>query len=117
MKRTAEGAIACGFWGLLIGALFLEPVGAASRAVSAALYVAGLNATFIKKLAAHLKPGNAALFLLIKVMASDNVLKEIKRFGGVMLKTSLDETKEQVLREALQHAISAETTAIAADYS
>jgi uncharacterized membrane protein len=35
-------------------------------------------------------------------MTEDKVLKQIQGFGGVVLKTSLDETKEQVLRDALQ---------------
>jgi len=35
---------------------------------------------------------------------SELVLKEISAFGGVVLKTSLDETKEQVLRDALEKA-------------
>lgn len=111
LKRTAEGAIACGFWGLLIGALFRDPAGstsAATSAVATALNAVGLNDTFVKKLTTSLKPGNSALFLLIKIMAPDVVLKEIRRVGGVMLKTSLDETKEQVLREALQRAVTAE---------
>ncbi len=40
-------------------------------------------------------------------MTADKVLKEIQGFGGVVLKTSLDETKEQVLRDALQRATAA----------
>jgi uncharacterized membrane protein len=40
-------------------------------------------------------------------MTADKVLKEIQGFGGVVLKTSLDETKEQVLRDALQRASAA----------
>jgi uncharacterized membrane protein len=32
------------------------------------------------------------------------VVKEIKDAGGVVLKTSLDETKEKVLRDALASA-------------
>jgi uncharacterized membrane protein len=56
----------------------------------------------MKDLAANIAPGNAALFLLIQEMTEDKVLKQIEGFGGVVLKTSLDETKEQVLRDALQ---------------
>jgi uncharacterized membrane protein len=40
-------------------------------------------------------------------MTADKVLKEIEGFGGVVLKTSLDETKEQTLRDALQRASAA----------
>jgi uncharacterized membrane protein len=38
-------------------------------------------------------------------MTADKVLKEIKDAGGVVLKTSLDETKEQVLRDALSKTV------------
>jgi uncharacterized membrane protein len=37
-------------------------------------------------------------------MTADKVLNEIKDAGGTVLKTSLDETKEQVLRDALAKA-------------
>jgi len=37
------------------------------------------------------------------------VLNEIKDAGGVVLKTSLDETKEKVLRDALAKATATET--------
>jgi uncharacterized membrane protein len=38
------------------------------------------------------------------------VLKEIEGYGGTVLKTSLDESKEQVLREALSRASTQEAT-------
>jgi uncharacterized membrane protein len=46
-------------------------------------------------------------------MTADKVLKDIERFGGVVLKTSLDETKEQVLRDALQRASAEQESAAA----
>jgi uncharacterized membrane protein len=108
------GAASGSFWGLLIGVLFLNPIigvalGAASGALGGALTDFGINDTFMKELAASIQPGNAALFVLIKNMTADKVLKEIKDSGGVVLKTSLDETKEQVLRDALAKAATTET--------
>jgi uncharacterized membrane protein len=55
----------------------------------------------MKDLAASLQPGNAALFVLIHKMTGDKVLEAIKGTGGTVLKTSLDHTKEQALRDAL----------------
>jgi len=55
----------------------------------------------MKDLAASLQLGNAALFLLIKKMTTDKVLADPKGEGGSVLKTSLDHTKEQALRDAL----------------
>ena len=109
VNTTAVGAASGSFWGLLIGVLFLNPiigvaVGAASGALGGALSDFGINDAFMKQLASSIKPGNAALFVLIKNMTADKVLKEIQDSGGVVLKTSLDETKEQALRNALAKA-------------
>lgn len=68
----------------------------------------GINDAFMKELSANLQPGNAALFVLIKEMTADKVLKEIQDAGGTVLKTSLDDTKEQLLRKALAKATEAE---------
>ena len=112
VNTTAAGAVTGSFWGLLIGVLFLNPligaaIGAASGALGGALTDVGIDDAFMKKLSASLQPGNAGLFLLVQEMTADKVLKEIEGFGGVVLKTSLDETKEQTLRDALQRASTA----------
>ncbi len=106
MNTTAVGAISGGFWGLLIGSIFLMPllgasIGAASGALGGALTDYGINDGFMRELATNLKPENAALFLLIRKMTADKVLDELKGTGGTVLRTSLDHTKEQTLRDAL----------------
>jgi len=78
-------------------------LGAAS-ALGGALSDFGIDDSFMKELSANLQPDNAALFLLIMHMTANKVLNEIKDAGGVVLKTSLDETKEKVLRDALASA-------------
>jgi len=115
VNTTALGAASGSFWGLLIGVLFLNPIlgvalGAASGALGGALSDFGINDAFMKELAASIQPGNAALFVLIKHMTADKVLKEIKDAGGVVLKTSFDETKEQILRDALAKTTTAPET-------
>jgi uncharacterized membrane protein len=119
VNTTAVGAASGSFWGLLVGVLFLNPIigvalGAASGALGGALTDFGINDAFMKDLASSIQPGNAALFVLIKNMTADKVLKEIKDAGGVVLKTSLDETKEQALRDALGKAVATETPPAAA---
>lgn len=109
VNTTTVGAASGSFWGLLIGVLFLNPligvaVGAASGALGGALSDYGINDKFMKELSASLQPGNAALFVLIQNMTADKVLKEIQDAGGTVLKTSLDDTKEQLLRDALAKA-------------
>jgi hypothetical protein len=49
----------------------------------------------MKELSANIQPGNAALFVLVKSMTADKILKEIKDAGGIVLKASLDEMKEK----------------------
>ncbi len=109
INTTAAGAVSGSFWGLLIGVLFLNPLlgaalGAAGGALGGALTDVGINDQFMKQLAESIHPGDAALFVLIESMTADKVIDQIKHFGGVVLKTSLDETKEEVLRNALASA-------------
>jgi uncharacterized membrane protein len=106
MNTTAISAVSGGFWGFLIGSIFLMPllgasIGAASGALSGALSDYGIKDGFMKELATSLKPENAALFLLIRKMTADKVLDELKGTGGTVLRTSLDHSKEQALRDAL----------------
>lgn len=115
VNTTAAGAVSGSFWGLLIGVLFLNPLvgvalGAASGALGGALTDVGINDKFMKELAGSVQPGNGILFLLVQAMTTDKVLKEISLFGGTVLKTSLDEKKEQVLRDALNSAAAAAGT-------
>src|SRR6476646_1967415 len=69
VNLTAVGAVSGGFWGSLIGLIFLNPligmaVGATTGAVSGALTDLGNDDKFMKDLAATLKPGSSALFVL-----------------------------------------------------
>jgi len=114
MNTTAAGAVSGGFWGLLIGALFLVPVvgaaiGAGAGALSGALSDVGINDSFMKEAAAVLQPGSAALFLLIRKMTTDKVLEDLQGVGGTVLRTSFDHTKEQALRDALAAHAAPET--------
>ena len=61
VNLTAAGALSGGFWGALIGLLFMNPlfgmaVGATAGAVSGALTDVGITDNFMKDLAATLKP-------------------------------------------------------------
>ena len=103
---TAAGAVSGGFWGALIGLIFLNPlfgfaIGAAAGAISGALRDVGIDDNWMKKLGETLKPGTAALFVLIRRMTPDKVLEEIQKFGGTLIKTNLSNENEAKLREAL----------------
>jgi uncharacterized membrane protein len=106
---TAAGAVTGGFWGGLMGLLFLNPlfgiaVGAAAGAVSGALRDVGIDDNFMKDLGETLKPGTAALCVLIRQMTPDKVVEELKKFGGTLIKTNLCHENETKLREALASA-------------
>jgi uncharacterized membrane protein len=108
-NTTAAGAATGSFWGLLVGVLFLNPligvaVGAASGALAGHLSDYGIEDKFMKELSESLQPGNAALFVLIRKMTTDKVLEHLKGTGGTVLRTSLDHTNEQALRDALAAA-------------
>jgi uncharacterized membrane protein len=106
---TAAGAASGGFWGALLGLLFLNPlfgfaIGAAAGAVSGALKDVGIDDGFMKELGQTLKPGTAALCVLIRQMTPDKVVAEIQQFGGTLIKTNLCNENEAKLREALASA-------------
>ncbi len=106
---TAAGAVSGGFWGTLIGLLFLNPllgmaVGATAGAVSGALTDVGINDKFMKDLAGTMKPGSSTLFVLVRTATPDKVLDEIKGTGGTVLKTSLSHDDEVKLQAALSAA-------------
>jgi uncharacterized membrane protein len=61
----------------------------------------GINDQFMKDTAAAIKPGTAALFVLVRKLTADKVLEGLKGEGGTVLKTSLDHTKEAALQAAL----------------
>jgi uncharacterized membrane protein len=119
VNTTASGAVSGSFWGLLIGVLFLNPIlgaalGAAGGALGGALTDFGIDDQFMKQLAESIHPGDAALFVLIREMTADKVLEQIKEFGGVVLKTSLTDAREQSLRDALAGAAASDAAAPAA---
>lgn len=109
VNLTAAGAATGGFWGALVGLIFLNPllgmaVGASAGAVSGALTDVGINNNFMKELAESLHPGSSALFVLVRSATPDKVLEELQGTGGKVLKTSLTHEEEARLQAALSAA-------------
>ena len=105
---TSAGAMSGGFWGALIGLMFLNPllgmaVGASAGAVSGALTDVGIDDNFMKELGATMTPGSSSLFVLLRntTAAPDKVLEELKGTGGTILKTSLSHEDEAKIQAAL----------------
>ena len=106
---TALGAVSGGFWGMLIGLIFLNPllgaaVGAGAGAVSGALTDIGVDDKMMKELAASFKPGCSAVFVLVRKATGDKVLEGLKEFTGKgkVLQTSLAKDKEDELRAVIE---------------
>lgn len=106
VNTTAAGALSGGFWGALIGMIFLNPllgmaVGAGAGAVSGALTDVGINDQFMKDLAETMQPGSSTLFVLVRKVTPDKVLEQLKGTGGKILKTSLSHEDEAKLQAGL----------------
>jgi uncharacterized membrane protein len=109
VNLTAAGAVGGGFWGTLIGLIFLNPllgaaVGAGAGAISGMLSDIGIDDKQIKEISDSFKPGNSALFLLVRRATTDKVLEGLKEFAGKgkVIKTSLSKDSEESLRAALE---------------
>lgn len=106
---TASGAVSGGFWGTLIGVIFLNPLlgmaaGATAGAVGGALTDVGINNEFMKHIASGFNNGTSALFVLCRKATPDKVLAELEGTGGKILQTSLTHEQESKLQAALSAA-------------
>jgi uncharacterized membrane protein len=111
VNLTATGAIGGGFWGMLIGLIFLNPligaaVGAASGALAAKLSDIGINDKMMRDVAETFTPGSSALFVLVRRATADKVLEGLPPFAGngKVFQTSLSKDNEEALRKALESA-------------
>ena len=96
-------------WGMLIGLLFLNPLigaaaGAAMGGLSGALSDYGIKDNFMKDVSSVLQPGQAALFIMARRASSDRVIERLGKDGGRIMRTNLDRSKEQAVREAFERA-------------
>ncbi|MGW1406478.1 DUF1269 domain-containing protein [Streptomyces sp. NPDC002403] len=116
VNHVGNGAVGGALWGSVIGLLFLVPflgaaVGAAAGAVGGAAVDTGVDDNFMKELSANLRPGAAAVFVLVKTAARDRVVPEIAKFGGQLVQTSLSKEDEAQVREMVKEALSEEAVA------
>jgi uncharacterized membrane protein len=111
MDLTTAGAVGGGFWGTLIGLLFLNPlmgaaVGAAAGALSGRFTDIGVNDDVMRDIGKNMQPGTSALFVLVRRATTDKVLDGLQAFvgKGKVFQTSLSKDDEASLREALERA-------------
>lgn len=109
VNLPVAGAVSGGFWGTLIGMIFLNPlfgaaVGASFGAISGALTDLGIDDKMMKELAEKLAPNTSALFILVRSATADKVVPEVQKFGGTILQSSLSHEDEARLQAALNAA-------------
>jgi uncharacterized membrane protein len=111
VNLTASGAVGGGFWGMLIGLVFLNPLlgaaaGAGAGAIAGKLTDLGIDDSMMKELAERFQPSSSALFVLVRKATPDKVLEGLKRFAGKgkVLQTSLTKDSEEALRGVLENA-------------
>jgi uncharacterized membrane protein len=103
---TAQGAIPAGMWGALVGMIFLNPLLAAaeagdSGALSDHLADAGIHDAFLSEAASALRPGHAALCVMVHDAIAERLLPEMARPARTVLRTSLTLAQERRLRAAI----------------
>ena len=105
-----RGAMAGGWWGLLLGTVFGGPIGAvigsvaggASGALYGKLVDVGLDDDWVRQMAAWIDPETSALLLLVQEVRLDEVLAELRRFEGRVVTTTLPDEVRARLETALQ---------------
>lgn len=103
---TAMGAVGGGFWGVLLGAIFMNPlagaaVGASAGAISGSLSDVGISNDFMEKCADSLENDSSALFLLVHKGNFNKILPELEKFEGELIQTSLTDEADEKLRNTL----------------
>jgi len=114
VNLTAAGAVGGGFWGMLVGLIFLNPllgaaIGAGAGALSGRFNDIGLNDQMMKDIGQSFKPGTSGLFVLVRKATVDKVLAGLKPFigKGKVFQTSLSKDDEAALRDALESGLAA----------
>ena len=104
---TAASAVNGGFWGLLIGMLFMNPllgglIGAGAGAISGSTVDYGISDDFIRELADQMQTNSSAIFILVKKITPDKVLDALSKYGGTVMKTSFPKDMEAEWQRALK---------------
>jgi uncharacterized membrane protein len=105
-ELTTAGTLSGGFWGLLFGFIFFNPllgwaVGAIAGGLSGALTDIGIDDNFIREVGSTIEPSTSAIFVLVRRATPDKVLADLSRFEGKVLKTSLSNEDEAKLQAIL----------------
>ena len=108
--NTGQGAATGTWFGVLAGLLFMAPLvgavlGAAIGGIWAKLRDIGISDKQMHEMGEQLDPGNAALFLLMEPLAPTNLVRELRRFDGTILFSTVDQSLRAEIAEALDELI------------
>jgi uncharacterized membrane protein len=107
---ATSGLASGGFWGALLGLLFMNPlagfviggaIGASTGALSGSMVDYGIDDDFIRSLGETIPANSSALFVLVRKAQPEKVLAELSDLRGRVLRTSLSPEQEKRLQEAL----------------
>lgn len=104
-RVVARTAVSGAVFGLLFGVLFLVPglglLGGALGALFGKLSQSGIDRSFRAHVEEMLQPGHSAVILMASKITEDRFTSSMRPFGGTVLKTSLSETAERELADAM----------------
>jgi len=95
---SAFGMVVAGPAGLLFGGL----IGAALGETVHALSRTGITDSFVQQVSEILEPGNSAIFIRSHKQISNEIVTQLEKYNGRLLRSSLDITDENELMEALE---------------
>jgi uncharacterized membrane protein len=101
---TGRGARRGAFWGLIVGLIFAGPIagllaGLGLGAILGGRAAKGIDPEFMKTIADRLKPGNAALFLLVD-SDDEGTIQQLDAYEGPLYATPLTDDVEEALDKA-----------------
>lgn len=111
LDLTTAGAVGGGFWGALVGLLFLNPllgaaIGAGVGGVSGIFADLGIDDDFLREVGGTLSCGGAALCVLLREATPDRVIERLRSHAphARLLRTNLSHRDEQRLRLLVERA-------------
>lgn len=102
-RITTAGALSGGLWGILVGAILFNPVLGLVVGALVGAFSGALTDKFIREVGRTISPSTSAMFALVREATPDQVLTDLSRFEGKVLRTSLsleDEAKLQAVLTA-----------------
>jgi len=109
-RQTRQGLISGALFGTLVGALLANPlaglaagsaIGGVTGALSGRLADFEISDDFIRDVGRSLGPDSSALFLLVRRVKPEEVLKEIEGCGGHVIRSTLQPSHEARLEAVL----------------